>query len=444
MPWLFFTAALVSALFTANALRPARGHWLLQGAGFFASWFTGELAFHHLFWQAVAAAFFVYLGAARGVPGWAAIALLGASFGGLVVLAASSRTAERSVEEALRATLGDRYRESLPRDLADPLDEPFGVRQLALPLPVYDARVERVRDVVYATHGGRELRLDIYRRRARGAEHKAPAPTLLWVHGGAWVIGKKDEQGLPLLVRLAAHGWVCASIEYRLSPRATFPDHIIDVKAAIRFMREHGAQFGADPGFIAISGGSAGGHLAALAALTPGDPEYQPGFEAADTHVDACVPFYGVYDFTARNKHWERSRLTELLERYVMKRSRAEDFEAYDRASPMSRVNAEAPPFFVIQGTHDTLVPVEEARAFVELLRAASRAEVAYAEIHRAQHAFEVFPSIRSVRTLRGVERFLTWVYARHRARAGTAAKMGPGRAREEARPEGTSEAGAA
>src|SRR5438093_55527 len=113
----------------------------------------------------------------------------------------------------------------------------------------------------------------------------------------AWILGSKNEQGIPLMRHLASRGWVCVSANYRLSPRATFPDHLIDCKRAVQWIREHGAGYGANPDFLVVTGGSAGGHLAALVALTANDPEYQPGFESADTSVSGCVAFYGVHDF---------------------------------------------------------------------------------------------------------------------------------------------------
>ncbi|MBL7660064.1 alpha/beta hydrolase, partial [Escherichia coli] len=93
-------------------------------------------------------------------------------------------------------------------------------------------------------------------------------------------------------------GWICVAINYRHSPRNTWPDHILDVKRALAWVKAHISEYGGDPDFIAITGGSAGGHLSSLAALTPNDPRFQPGFEEADTRVQAAVPFYGVYDFT--------------------------------------------------------------------------------------------------------------------------------------------------
>jgi len=239
---------------------------------------------------------------------------------------------------------------------------------------------------------------------------------LLQIHGGAWVIGSKNEQALPLMMHMAARGWVCVSANYRLSPRATFPDHLVDLKRALVWMREHAEEFGGDPNFIVVTGGSAGGHLCALMALTANDPEYQPGFESADTSVQGCVPFYGVYDFTNRDNLRESLGLIELIELQVLKAKLGHQRDSFEKASPLYRVRAEVPPppFLVVHGSRDSLVPVRTARSFVEELRRVSRNPVVYAEIPGAQHAFEIFPSVRSTYVVYGAERFLAWVYSRH------------------------------
>ena len=123
------------------------------------------------------------------------------------------------------------------------------------------------------------------------------APVVLQVPGGAWAIGMRRPQAYPMLSHLAEHGWICVSIAYRVSPRNTWPAHIVDVKRALAWVKENIADYGGDPDFVAITGGSAGGHLTALAALTPNEPEWQPGFEDADTSVVAAVPIYGRYDW---------------------------------------------------------------------------------------------------------------------------------------------------
>jgi len=116
---------------------------------------------------------------------------------------------------------------------------------------------------------------------------------------------------------LASRGWVCVASNYRLSPKATMPDHIVDVKRAIAWIREHIEEYGGDPDFVCITGGSAGGHLCSLAALTANDPRFQPGFESVDTSVHACVPFYGVFDFLDRAGDRGPAKMADAIERQV-------------------------------------------------------------------------------------------------------------------------------
>src|SRR5690606_4078976 len=239
-------------------------------------------------------------------------------------------------------------------------------------------------------------------------------PVLVQVHGGAWVLGFKDRQGQLLMRRLAERGWVGSNIDYRLSPMAPSPDHPADVKQALAWIREHAEEYGIDPDFVAVTGGSAGGHLTALTALTQNDPRYQPGFEDADTSVAAAVPFYGVYDFTNRNGAWPAETVPHFLAPYVMKSDPDAEPEAWAAASPLDQVHAEAPPFFVIHGDLDVLAPVEDARDFVQRLDAVSKEPVYYLELHGAQHAFETFASVRANAVVQAAARFLSAVHTAH------------------------------
>jgi acetyl esterase/lipase len=262
-------------------------------------------------------------------------------------------------------------------------------------------------NIAYGEYGSRN-HLDIWRR--PDLDRGGRAPVLLQIPGGAWMVGSKRGQAYPLMSHLAERGWVCASINYRLSPRSTWPDHIVDVKRAIAWVKEHIADYGGDPDWIAITGGSAGGHLCALAALTPNDPQFQPGFEDADTAVQAAIPFYGVYDFTGDTEL--HPQLTPSLQAYVFKQSRRRSPGVYRAASPISYVSADAPPFFVLHGGNDTLVPVEQSREFAARLNAVSTRPVVYAELPYAQHAFEIFGSARAAHTAVAVEEFLAEVYS--------------------------------
>lgn len=412
--WVFLAVSVWGAWFTYNAYRPIIRHERLSVLSFVAGWLTSELALHHIIIQALFTLAFVWAGALQHTPGIVGMAITLGSWVALGYCFLAARGAETTMEHALDEGLRD-------HGLADVGGEQIGGiewKEVLLPFPLHRSNIERITDVVYARRRGLNLKLDIY----RGWDHPTGAPVLLQIHGGAWVLGTKNEQGVPLMRRMARHGWVCVSVDYSLSPHATFPDHLIDLKRAIAWIREHIAEYGGDPSRIVATGGSAGGHLCALVGLTANDPRYQPGFEDVDTSVIACVPFYGVYDFTNRHGHWPHAGLARILERQVLKASLDEARDDYEAASPMSRVHADAPPFLIIHGTHDTLVPVEEARQFARLLRAVSRQPVVYAEIAGAQHAFEIFPSLRTDLVLKGVHHYLDWVIAHHAAQRQPAA----------------------
>jgi acetyl esterase/lipase len=127
---------------------------------------------------------------------------------------------------------------------------------------------------------------------------------LIHIHGGAWIIGKKNQQARPLLRHMARSGWLCLDINYRLAPNNRFPAMMTDILRAIAWARDHVADYGGDPGRIFLTGGSAGGHLTALAALVHDDASLKPGFEAADCSVTGAVPLYGRYDFLDRRHNW--------------------------------------------------------------------------------------------------------------------------------------------
>jgi acetyl esterase/lipase len=403
----FVTRRAIQLGLTANALRPIRGKRTAFPA-FFAGWLTGELAPHLLaLTMADTAQHFLRRGSRSKADG-VGLALAGLSVAGLGALIAISQRAKGEIENALNEGIGTDYLEHLehppsPTDLATP----WG--QLVLPFRMRNPEVRRTRDIAYA-RGGKRFLLDIYQPRTP----VTGAPVLLQIHGGAWVIGEKEQQGVPLMQHMAEHGWICVAINYPLSPKARWPEHIIAAKRAVGWIRENIHTYGGDPSFLAVTGGSAGGHLAALLALTPNDAALQPGFEDVDTSVQACSPHYGVYDFAATSgSPLSTYRLKRLIARHVFAKDMdpVNFLDSYIAASPLDRISDKAPPFFVIHGERDSLVPVHEARAFAQRLREISKNAVVYAEITGAQHAFDIFPSIRSAHVVRGVERFLEWTY---------------------------------
>jgi acetyl esterase/lipase len=405
---LFAARQLAQLALTANALRPIPGGPASVPA-FFAGWLTAELAPHALSATVLDAAVHTARHGVHTRDDRIGLAAAGLSAAGLASLIRAGQRAKGEVEDALVEALGDDYATQLSRP-TEPGDLATPWRQLVWPFRMHHVDVETARRLRYAP-GGRAYELDVYHH----SDRPANAPVLLSVHGGGWAIGRKEWDAVPLLLQMAAYGWVCVSINYPLSPRARWPEHLVAVKRAIKWIHENIGDYGGDSSFLAVTGGSAGGHLAAMTALSADDKSLQPGFEDVDTSVQACVPHYGVYDFTAESGiKYTKQRLDALIRPFVMARGAKypDDFRA---ASPLFRIdgNQNIPPFFVLHGRNDTLVPVREARTFVDRLREASSEPVAYAEIGGAQHAFDIFPSIRSAHVVRGVQRFLDWTHTR-------------------------------
>ena len=365
---------------------------------FLFAWLVGELAPHAIVGHVLVSGVFALGGALFWPLGWLAALLTLGSIGLLARAHLRGVGGGAEVERALNE-VGLRAKGDVPALHGFP-------RAFSFSHP----RVEKLSDIAYGESlpgdkGKRNL-LDVIR--PRDAKPGEKRPVLLQIHGGAWMIGDKREQAQPLMAHMAGeYGWVCVASNYRLSPQATFPDHIVDVKRALRWIREHVAEYGGDPSFVCVTGGSAGGHLTALTALSANDPRFQPGFESVDTSVVAAVPFYGVFDFLDRQGVRGRQSMLPLLAQRVFKKTPEQDPELWAAMNPIDRISEHAPPFLVIQGTHDTLVFVEEAREFVRALREKSKAPVAYLEMFGAQHAFDVFHSPRSRHAVLAVAAFL-------------------------------------
>ncbi len=391
----------ITAALTANAIRPLPG-FELGPTAFFPGWLTNELAPHLLALTAADAA--THTSSRRRDR--TGLLLAGASAAGLAFLIRQARQVQEQAEKSLAEGLGVDYLDQLdarptPADLATPW------RRLVNPFRMREPRARVIKNVPFNPEYGKRGVLDIY---LPAETPPQGAPVLLQIHGGAWTIGTKDQQGIPLMQHLAAKGWICVAPNYRLSPRSWWPAHIVDVKKSIAWIRENIAEYGGDPDYIAITGGSAGGHLCALAAVTPNDRAWQPGFEDVDTSVQVAIPHYGVYDLAGATG---TRRSIQLRDRFlaprVMRKRWTKNPEVFESASPLLRVTSDAPDFFVLHGRYDTLVEVEQARQFVAKLREVSKRTVVYAELPGAQHAFDVFPSIRSAHVVRAIDRYLHW-----------------------------------
>jgi acetyl esterase/lipase len=229
--------------------------------------------------------------------------------------------------------------------------------RLANPAIDFPQGVKAWRDIVYKTVPGyRPLILDLYKPATPG-----PHPLIVYIHGGGWFAGHTRHNGAladfpGVLAALAAEGFTVASVEYRLSDEARFPAQLQDVTAAIRFLRANADQYAIDPARVGVWGGSAGGHLTALASLACRATEIDP--EAKDDGcVQAAVTWYGVFDFAALKsaapENPPEKRLLGCTGPCPADKIRA--------VSPVSYIDAKDPPFLLIHGEADKVVPVAQS-----------------------------------------------------------------------------------
>ncbi len=387
--WMLLSLALFGALLVANAARPSRGPWTLMPS-WIAVFLTTDLVFHHIALQIVVVAVFAWFGALQTTPGQLAVA----------IMAVSSLLLLRTWWPALRS-----------RAVVDEAAARLGLEELpAVPRSLLLSPFKRSRDGVQVLHNieffrppSGPLKLDVYQPELAGDSR----PALVYVHGGAWVLGDKRDQGLPLCNHMASLGWVCFNVNYRLSPAATWPEHLVDAKAAIAWVREHAGQFGVDPEFVAMTGGSAGAQISAMAALTPGREDLQPGFEEADTSLQALVTSYGIYDLTNRLGAHNPEFISKMVGPLVIKADPAAEEEKFTAASPRDHTARAGLPWLIIHGTADELAPVVEARDFFEALRTDSPALTALVELPEASHAFDVYYCHRAIAAVDLTARFL-------------------------------------
>jgi len=431
MHTLFFLSALLFGWLTLNCYYPIYRQPRLATFSFLVGWLTGELALHNIVLQAALVCLFIWSGSVTGFTGAIAFAIYICSWVALTYFYLTGYRAKGAVNRSLTDALGEHYLDQISAlDKASLVDTP-DYSQIKRPRKNIDSQVEVIKNLHFGHHG---QKLDIYRHRPSqtsnnsDSDTEAALPVLLQIHGGAWTerMGSKNEQAIPLMNHMALQNWICVSINYRLSPTATFPEHIIDCKEGLAWVKAHIHEYGGDPDFIVVTGGSAGGHLSSLVALTPNDPNFQPGFEDIDTSVQGAVPFYGVYDFTNKYDMQNNHGLMTLLEKSVLKKRQDQDPEAYEAASPLFRISHAAPPFLIIHGDKDTLVPVAEARMFAQTLEEISDNPVAYAEIEGGQHAFDMFASVRSEYVKFGVSKFLVYLHTQHKTKPATDQSMAP------------------
>ncbi|MCY2931281.1 MAG: alpha/beta hydrolase [Planctomycetota bacterium] len=248
------------------------------------------------------------------------------------------------------------------------------------------------RNVEYALVGGKHLLLDLYT--PAGAKEKTPL--VVWIHGGAWKSGSKENS--PILA-LAAQGYAVASINYRLSQEAIFPAQIEDCKGAIRFLRANAPKYSLDGDRIAVVGSSAGGHLSALVG-TSGDVKELEGAVGGNgtvsSRVQCVVDYFGPSDMLQFQDKptWVKidgkdSPLVKLMGGPLTQKK-----DLVARANPITFVTKDDPPFLIVHGDKDNTVPIHQSELLVAALKKAG-VEVTFEVVKGGGHGFSPAQSER-------------------------------------------------
>jgi len=273
-------------------------------------------------------------------------------------------------------------------------------------------------DITYANHaesmeakkGGFEqaayMFLDVYAR--KDITTSSPKPVLLFFHGGGLIRGDKAAP-YPVIRHLAESGWVVVSANYRLAPISAYPTQLLDAKRAIRWVKQNIKAFGGNPNFVAVAGDDAGGHLAAMVALTPNKPEYQTGFEAVDTSVKACVLINAITDLVDEQKAW-RINFSEYFSKKLAGQTTTKESFLKEH-SPLYLIKPDSVPFLVFHGDRDSLVPFRTSGDFVDEYKKISKSEIQFIPIPGGHHAYHLFSSPRSHYQAIGVEQWLNHIY---------------------------------
>lgn len=306
--------------------------------------------------------------------------------------------------QQLKTDYGENYLDQIKEDRRPLIKQGVSGYSWLKPFHLKRSDIETIADINYSNHP--QTKLTIYRPKKPTS---GKMPVMLQIPGGGWMLSHSEHQALPLRNQLVEAGWIFISIDYRLSPDARFPDHLIDCKKALHWVAENITRFGGDPEFIMVTGGSAGAHLASLLALSHEQEKnlLQPGFESVKLpRLRGCIPLYGVYDFTDSLAHRKKIPFTPFLTAKVMPGSIEEKLELWLLASPMHQIHDDVPPFFIIHGELDSLAFYEEAEAFTESLKECSQQPVTLITLPLAQHAFDLYYSPHCIASIQSAHVF--------------------------------------
>jgi|TARA_B100002003_G_scaffold142485_1_gene131846 acetyl esterase/lipase len=216
-----------------------------------------------------------------------------------------------------------------------------------------------LKDIVFKDTEQRQLKLDIYKKKSLSSS----VPVIIFIHGGSWVTGGKEDY-LVYCLAYAQKGYVTASLSYRFSQEAIFPAAVEDIICGIRWIKSHGNEYGIDTSKVALVGGSAGGHLAMMAAYTIDEPQFISGCDdnKISTTITAIVNIYGPTDLTTDFAIAQGATYQFMGTKYE------ENPSIFKEASPLTYISPDDPPTLIFHGTIDKIVPIYQSDLLDEQL----------------------------------------------------------------------------
>jgi acetyl esterase/lipase len=239
---------------------------------------------------------------------------------------------------------------------------------------------QRLQDVTYCTNDGVDLKMDVY----FPWKPAGPSPVIMFVHGGGWVAGTKTgTPGMSYFLDLARRGYTTFSIDYRLAPTYTFPANIIDVKCAVRHIRANAKEYNVDPSRIGAWGASAGGHLVALLGTSDQGAGWDVGqYLDQSSRVNVVVDMYGIHDLTTEYVVGN----VRGLDRMVFAAKSPSD-PILATASPVSYITPDDPPFLILHGDMDPVIPYTQSQILQDRLIAGGVSSI-FVPVHNGGHGF--------------------------------------------------------
>ncbi|KAI8647529.1 Alpha/Beta hydrolase protein [Parasitella parasitica] len=362
-----FTSFFILCAFDKPVIRQLFAHslrkylFIIEVTSSMVTEFSLQIIFINLVWIKIVG----FLGGFNYTLAWLFYSIDFVNFGGLAVLFLEMLKDKSVADETIRSL--DNTSKPMAsiicfddlKKLINPIWTPANIK--VHPNITY-ATNEEIRDALETSNQDfsqpRKMMLDIFSQEVPSTTDARLRPVLVHIHGGAWRMGSKDTFYPFQKLMISENNWITVNVGYRLAPKNAYPTHLMDIKRAIRWLKQNISSFGGDPNFIVLSGDSAGAHLACMVSMTTNNPQFQPGFESVDTSVRGVVSLSGSLDQISDPHH------ALFFCKKVANLDKV-DVDFLNQHSPLALVpkTKSLVPFLLVAGERDSLTECKMSKA---------------------------------------------------------------------------------